>query len=97
MDFGARRPSGRRDACPTTFWFVESPDAIIGAHWDHEPMEIPLTRPSDTLSPSGGEGRGEGVRWFMEMGEGFMDSCGIRCARRWRSAKSKFAAMSLSG
>ncbi len=29
-------------------------------------MEIPLTRPSDTLSPSGGEGRGEGVRWFIE-------------------------------
>ncbi len=26
----------------------------------------PLTRPSDTLSPSGGEGRGEGVRWFTE-------------------------------
>ena len=28
-------------------------------------MEIPLTRPSDTLSPSGGEGRGEGARWSM--------------------------------
>jgi len=26
---------------------------------------VPLTRPSDTLSPSGGEGRGEGVRYFM--------------------------------
>ncbi len=35
-------------------------------HWDHEPVEIPLTRRSDTLSPSGGEGRGEGVRWFMD-------------------------------
>src|SRR6187401_1329565 len=35
------------------------------AHWDHEPRRIPLTRPSGTLSPSGGEGWGEGVR-FME-------------------------------
>jgi len=38
------------------------------AHWDHEPVAIPLTRPSDTLSPSGGEGGGEGAR--------FMESCG---------------------
>src|SRR6187401_1075729 len=35
------------------------------AHWDHEPRRIPFTRPSGTLSPSGGEGWGEGVR-FME-------------------------------
>ena len=27
----------------------------------HEPMEIPLTRPADTLSPSGGEGRVKGI------------------------------------
>jgi len=27
---------------------------------NHEPERIPLTRPADTLSPSGGEGRGEG-------------------------------------
>src|SRR6266536_1379002 len=39
---------------------------ILRRHWNHESLEIPLTRPLDTLSPSGGEGRGEGVRWFME-------------------------------
>src|SRR6266542_2201251 len=39
---------------------------ILRMHWNHESLEIPLTRPLDTLSPSGGEGRGEGVRWFME-------------------------------
>jgi len=27
----------------------------------HEPMEIPRTRPADTLSPSGGEGRVKGI------------------------------------
>ena len=32
--------------------------------WGHEPR-IPLTRPPATLSPIGGEGRGEGG-WFME-------------------------------
>jgi ATP-dependent Lhr-like helicase len=31
----------------------------------HEPMEIPLNRPPGTFSPTGGEGRDEGVR-FME-------------------------------
>ena len=30
---------------------------------DHAPRRIPLTRPSGTLSPSGGEGWGEGVRF----------------------------------
>ncbi len=45
---------------------MESLDAIFGVHRDHEPMEIPLTRPSDTLSSSGGEAWGEGVHWFME-------------------------------
>ena len=40
------------------------------AHWDHEPRRVPLTRPSGTLSPSGGEGWGEGVR--------FMESVGLR-------------------
>src|SRR6059036_2301711 len=34
-------------------------------HWDHEPYRIPLTRPSGTFSPIGGEGWDEGVR-FME-------------------------------
>jgi epoxyqueuosine reductase len=34
---------------------------------DHEPIAIPLTCPSDTLSPTGAEGRGEGAR-FMERG-----------------------------
>jgi len=33
----------------------------------HEPLGIPLTSPADTLSPTGGEGRGEGVR-FMARG-----------------------------
>ena len=28
----------------------------------HEPLRIPLTRPSGALSTTGGEGRGEGVR-----------------------------------
>ncbi len=45
---------------------MESPLSFFRMRWDHEPVEIPLTRPSDTLSPSGGEGRGEGVRWFTE-------------------------------
>ena len=35
------------------------------AHRDREPRGIPLTRPAGTLSPTGGEGRGEGVQ-FME-------------------------------
>jgi len=30
----------------------------------HEPMGIPLTRPTDTLSPTGGEGWGEGERFM---------------------------------
>ncbi len=30
--------------------------------------ERPLTRPSDTLSPGGGEGRGEGVRYLLKRG-----------------------------
>src|SRR5882762_1624640 len=38
---------------------------FLTAHWDHKRTRIPLTRPSGTLSPSGGEGGGEGVR-FME-------------------------------
>jgi hypothetical protein len=33
---------------------------IADASWGHEP--IPLTRPAATLSPDGGEGRGEGPR-----------------------------------
>src|SRR6266550_862911 len=36
----------------------------LDVSWGHEPG-IPLTRPSATLSPIGGEGWGEGVR-FME-------------------------------
>src|SRR6266498_42224 len=42
-------------------WFVESHHDFDAAHWDHDPVAIPLTRPSDTLSPSGGEGWGEGA------------------------------------
>ncbi len=62
------RPFGRLMESPLSFF--------KSMHWDHEPVENPLTRPSafakatadrsDTLSPSGGEGWGEGVRWFME-------------------------------
>ena len=37
---------------------------VIVTDWDHEPRRIPLTRPSGTLSPSGGEGWGEGVRFM---------------------------------
>ncbi|PYI80224.1 MAG: hypothetical protein DME26_21980 [Verrucomicrobia bacterium] len=33
-------------------------------HWGHEPTPIPLTRRSGTLSPIGGEGWGEGVRFL---------------------------------
>ena len=49
----------------STLRFMESPHGSATAHWDPEPRRIPLTRPSGTLSPSGGEGWGEGVR-FME-------------------------------
>ena len=35
------------------------------AHRNHEPVGIPLKRPPGTFSPTGGEGRDEGVR-FME-------------------------------
>src|SRR5436190_22471816 len=44
---------GRRDACPT-LRFMGSHHDFDAAHWDHDPVAIPLTRPSDTLSPSGG-------------------------------------------
>src|SRR5204863_196381 len=46
--------------------FVESTHDFCAVHWDHEPIRIPLSRPSATLSPaqSGGEGRERGR--FME-------------------------------
>src|SRR5438093_3232526 len=49
--------------------FMESPLSLFRMHWDHEPVRIPLSRPSATLSPvspaqSGGEGRERGR--FME-------------------------------
>jgi hypothetical protein len=37
----------------------------LDANRCHEPLEIPLIRPSGTFSPTGGEGWDEGVR-FME-------------------------------
>src|SRR5436309_5355437 len=42
--------------------FMESPLSLFRVHWDHEPIRIPLSRPSATLSPaqSGGEGRERG-------------------------------------
>jgi hypothetical protein len=36
----------------------------VDVSWDHEPLEIPLIRPSGTFSPSGGEGWDEGVRFM---------------------------------
>src|SRR5256885_9496469 len=37
----------------------------LDANRSHEPVGIPLNRPPGTFSPTGGEGRDEGVR-FME-------------------------------
>jgi len=37
----------------------------VDVSWGQEPVGIPLTRPAGTFSPTGGEGRDEGVR-FME-------------------------------
>src|SRR2546427_3598805 len=50
---------------------VEDPAAAGWNCWDHEPVRIPLSRPSATLSPaqSGGEGRERGR--FMESPHGF--------------------------
>jgi len=39
----------------------------LDVSWGHEPVGIPLNRPPGTFSPTGGEGRDEGVR-FMESG-----------------------------
>ncbi len=61
----APQAGGLRTARRTS-QFIECLLTFLRLHWDHELMEIPLARPSDTLSPSGGEGRGEGVRWLME-------------------------------
>ena len=46
---------------------MKSPHDFDAVHWDHEPMPIPLTRPTDTLSPSEGEGQGEGVRFMVRV------------------------------
>jgi hypothetical protein len=35
---------------------MKSLDLLSHAHWGHEPLRFPLTRPAGTLSPSGGEG-----------------------------------------
>src|SRR5213593_1422062 len=40
---------------------MESPHAIFPVHWDHEPVRIPLNRPSGIFSPTGGEGWDEGL------------------------------------
>src|SRR5437016_6164859 len=50
-DVGVRAPTGK---------FMESLHGLLTAHWDHE-LRCPRTRPSGTLSPTGGEGRGEGA------------------------------------
>jgi len=41
---------------------MESLLSLLRMHLHLEPMAIPLTRRSDTLAPSGGEGWGEGGR-----------------------------------
>jgi len=43
--------------------FMESLLLLLRMHRDHEPRRIPLAHPSGTLSLSGGEGWGEGVRF----------------------------------
>jgi len=46
-------------------------DYIATGHFarvEFAPAERPLTRPSDTLSPAGGEGRGEGGRYLLKRG-----------------------------
>ena len=62
--------------------FMESPLSFFRMHWDHEPVGIPLNRrPPGTFSPTGGEGRDEGVR-FMESFHGFATA--YRVHERWR-------------
>src|SRR6185436_13583238 len=59
-----RRPGPAKAGTPNRR-FMESPlSDFFRLHWDHEPTGFPLTRPTDTLSPTGGEGRGEGVRFM---------------------------------
>ena len=50
----------------------------LDASWDLEPVGIPLSRPSGTFSPTGGEGRDEGVRFMGRVREGFHDGGGIQ-------------------
>ena len=50
-------------------WFIGSFLSLLRTYWDHEP---PLTRPPATLSPIGGEGRGEG--WFSRQSSADSDS-----------------------
>jgi hypothetical protein len=59
-----------RNHPPYSVWFMESLLPLSRMHWNLEPMAIPLTRPTDTLSPIGGEGQGGGDR-FMEGPLGF--------------------------
>jgi len=61
-----RFDSHRRDACATT-WFMESFDL---QNWTRlgAVNPIPLTRRDATLSPTGGEGRGEGARFMVRVG-----------------------------
>src|SRR6185369_5611001 len=49
-------PTGACGTPPYPAVHGEPPFVFFRMHWDLEPMAIPLTRPSDTLSPSGGEG-----------------------------------------
>src|SRR5688572_10399790 len=68
-----------RDGCATGF--MESPHSLVRMHWDLEPIAIPLTRPSDTLSPIGGEGCGEGVRFMARIGDSSNWICFIKNER----------------
>src|SRR5438309_7682014 len=60
-----RRPGPAKAGTPNRR-FMESLLGLATVHFGPEPVRIPLSRPSATLSPakSGGEGRERG--WFME-------------------------------
>src|SRR5213596_870078 len=69
--------SGPRVCDPQLARFMESLHDFRITHRGHEPVGIPLNRPPGTFSPTGGEGRDEGVR-FMER-----EKIGRECAVRF--------------
>src|SRR5438034_8739531 len=44
--------------------WVANTSKKLDVSWGHEPVGIPLNRPPGTFSPTGGEGRDEGVRFM---------------------------------